>query len=262
MENAQEILEITKTWLLTDGFHIVKALAVLLVGMWIINKATRITALFFRQSNLEVGMASFLNSALKFFLRLLLVILVLPIIDINVTSIITTVGASLVTIGIAFKDTLSNFASGMLIILTKPIRVGDYIEFENVRGTVTKIEIMFTTLRSDEQKSIIIPNFRLISNNIIRNSDYDICKQIVDCYVCGKEIKLDVYKLVEFALVSDNRILQIPPPLIKCETESKDKVRVSVTLFCEKRYASDIGGIMAGSLGDSLKKYGLKVSLI
>lgn len=262
VESINGLLDSVRIWSISYGFQIIKAIFILFIGVWAINKTCRFTAVFLRQSNLEIGVISFFNYALKFFLRIILFILILPVLGINVTSVIAAVGASLVTVGLVFKDSLCNFASGILIILNKPIRVGDYVEFENTRGTVTKIEMMFTTLRSDDEKSIIIPNFRLTSNNIIRKSDYDICKSVIDYYVMGENSKIDIHKIVEFSLISDNRILQLPPPEIKCEILSGQKARVSISLFCEKRYTEDINTILMQTFEGSLKKYKLKIQEI
>lgn len=262
MENINEILYSAKVLSVSYGFQIVKSIIILLTGIWVINKICRITAVFLRQTGFEIGVISFFNSTLRFSLRIILIILILPILGINVTSIIAAVGASLVTIGLVFKDSLSNLASGVLIILNRPIRVGDYIEFENIRGIVTKIEIMFTTLRSDDDKSIIIPNFRLTSNNIIRKSEYNICKSVIDYYVIGKCNKVDIHKMLGFSLLADNRILQLPPPDIKCEYVNDQKIRLSIFLFCEKRYLSDINTIVMEIVESSLGKYNLKIEEI
>ena len=85
----------------------------------------------------------------------------------QINSIIAALGAAAVAIALAVKDSLSNVASGILIIITKPFKVGDYIEIEGLEGTVYKIELMFTTLITADNKNVILPNSRVSANNVV-----------------------------------------------------------------------------------------------
>ena len=99
-------------------------------------------------------------------LKVIIVICALSTLGVDMTTIITTVGAATVTIGLALKDSLSNVASGTLIILNKKFKIGDYLETEGLKGKVVKIDMMYTTLCTYDNKEILIPNSRLTSNNI------------------------------------------------------------------------------------------------
>lgn len=232
---------------------------VLAVGFWVVGKVCKVLTAFLKGANLEAGVISFFNSIVKFSLRLTLFISALSILGFDVTSIIAAVGASLVTIGLALKDVLSNFASGILIIVNKHIRVGDYIEFENLKGTVSKIETTFTTLQSDENKTVIIPNSRLTANNIVRKSSHDVCKTSIR-YVFSPDTKeTQIRRIFRQALLSDGRILEIPPAEIKCSYVENGNLEVTLEAWSEKLDREGLKADLKAAADSLLKKRRIEI---
>ena len=206
-----------------------------------------------------MGLISFFSSALKLFLRVVLILLLLSALGVNMASVMTAIGASLVTMGLVLKDPLANFVSGLLLIVNKPIRVGDYIEFENIKGTVTRIEMIFTTLNSSDGHSIIIPNSRLVSNNIVRESPYDVCEYSFDILAVGNKPNVNLKKILEILFISDERILQIPPPNVEYNVMNHNEFNIKITLFCQKRYVEILDKETPNKVKTVLKKHGIKV---
>lgn len=172
--NICEIIkcEEIKNWLMTYGLKYgIKgiALIVLFVVIWrVINKLCKVTYRFFEKLKLEPEIVMFLNSVVKILLRVVLILTVLASFGVNINTLLATLGASLVTFGLALKDNLSNFASGLFIILNKPFKIGDTIEFEGHTGKVLKIKTANTTLQIDD-KLLIIPNSKLVNGSIIKH---------------------------------------------------------------------------------------------
>ena len=100
-------------------------------------------------------------------LYLIVAITALATIGVNVASLITAVGAAALTAGLALQDSLSNLASGMIILFNKPFVAGDILEFEGLKGRVTSIKIFFTTIHTLDNKIVTIPNSRLTTNNVV-----------------------------------------------------------------------------------------------
>lgn len=259
MQCINYIWPIVKDWVIMYGTEMIKILLILIVGIWIINKVCRISTIFLRKATLEISLVSFFISSLKLFLRVLLLLLLLSVVGINATSVIAAVGASLVTVGLVFKDSFSNFASGIMIIINRPIRVGDYIEVENVKGTVAKIEIMFTTLFTKDDVSVIIPNFRLASNNIVRKSPYDICNLEFNYVILCNDTKLNLHKILEGLLLSNEKVLQLPPPEITIKTGDENEKNAKIKIFCEKRNASELETNFKVGISLALNKYNLEI---
>ena len=122
---------------------------------------------------IDPSLIPFLKSLLSIILQVSLIISVLSMIGVEMTSFIAILGAAGLAVGLALKDTLQNFAAGVMILFFKPYRVGDWIEFEGLSGRVKEIQIFNTILTTIENKRVIIPNGVLQSNSITNFSAED-----------------------------------------------------------------------------------------
>ncbi len=238
MDFLKNIFELWQPSLVNYITTMIQSLLILVIGWWGINKICNIFLLFFQKTASETAVASFLDSIIKFSLRMILIIMVLGHLGLNVTSLLAAIGAAVVAIGIALKENISNLVSGIILVISKPIHVGDYIEFESLKGTVIKIEMLFTTLQSkDDGKTIIIPNARLVANNIARKSDYDISELWV-CYEAdaGNLKASEINKHLEKEFVLNNKILQIPKPIIETEISENKKITLKVKVWSQNQH--------------------------
>lgn len=233
----------------------VKALLIFLIGWWIINKVCKLVLVFFQKATSQASFASFLNSVLKFSLRILLIVSVLGYLKFNVTSLIAAIGASFVAIGISLKDSISNIVGGIILVTNNPIHVGDYIEFENVSGKVVKIEMLFTTLKSSEEnKMVVIPNARLVSNNITRKSQHDIKAVEFNSVVSIPNNNVDFSKFFEKEFILNDKILQLPVPKIQIKKEDS-AVNIRIKLWCQVQDEEAVKMILENSFKKLCKKY-------
>lgn len=143
------------------------ALAVLAIGWWLSGLVARIIRKAMERGNVDEGIRTFLYSCLKVVFKVIAIITALATLGMNVTTLVAALGTAGVTIGLALKDSLSNFASGVLILFNNTFKVGDYIEVEGQAGTVKRIELMFTTLATADNKRLVIPNSVMTSDMII-----------------------------------------------------------------------------------------------
>lgn len=143
------------------------AVLILVIGWFLVNLIINITARAMKKSKLNSGIISFTMSILRVSLRVLLIIIALISLQIlDTASLVTALSALTLAAGIAMKTTISNFASGFIIIINKVFLVGDRIKIGDDEGIVSKIEILFTTLTTDEGDTVIVPNSSLMDNNI------------------------------------------------------------------------------------------------
>ncbi len=247
-----------KSFIINTGLNILIALAVLLIGWWIINKSRKIFISFMQKTSIETGMISFLDSALKLSLRTILIISILPTFGINISSILTAIGASMVAVGLALKDSLANIASGVLLIIYNPFRVGDYIEMDGIKGTVSKVEMMFTTLISENSKVIIVPNSKLTNNSIVRTSKHNIEKNEVNYNIKGKISEGDLNRVIGKLILTNDKILQIPPSKISVAGEEEKNLKIEFwTEITNTKQAKD--NLDKGIKGIS-RKYEIEIS--
>lgn len=234
---------------------LLNAFLIFLIGWWIINKVCKLVLVFLQKATSQTSFASFLNSVLKFSLRILLIVSVLGYLKFNVTSLIAAIGASFVAIGISLKDSISNIVGGIILVTNNPIHVGDYIEFENVSGKVVKIEMLFTTLKSSEEnKMVIIPNSRLVSNNITRKSSYDIKSVEFDVAVSIPNSKADFSKFFEKEFILNDKILQLPAPQI-CIKKENQTTNIHIKLWCQAQNEEIVKKFLESSFKKLCKKY-------
>ncbi len=155
--------------LISFGLSILLALIIFFVGRFIIRKFLKFIGKIFEKGKLEVSIQKFLLSLIRVSLYALLVIIICSVVGIQTTSFITVLGSAGLTIGLALQGSLSNFAGGVLILVSKPFKVGDYIcdKGSNTEGFVLKIDLLYTNLRTYDNKMITIPNGTLADSTIV-----------------------------------------------------------------------------------------------
>lgn len=149
------------------GLKLMGAIAVWIVGSWIIKKILMTTSSVMTRSDYDESLKKFLLNLLNWSLKILLIITVLGTIGVETTSFAAVLAAAGLAIGLALQGSLANFAGGVLILVIKPFKVGDFIEGQGVKGTVKEISIFNTKLVTFENQLAIIPNGKLSNDNII-----------------------------------------------------------------------------------------------
>ncbi len=153
--------------------HLILALIILGVGFWLSNLVGKLVVKTLKNRNIDATIYPFAAKVISLLLKFGVIISALSTLGINLNSFIAAIGAAGVTAGVGLKDSVSQFASGVQILMNKPFKCGDYVELENVSGTVLEIGIMDTVLRTIDNKRIIIPNSHITSNNIINYTAAD-----------------------------------------------------------------------------------------
>ena len=155
-------------------FAIVKTIVVILliwfIGKKLIGLALKITKHALEKGKVDDGVQSFLMSLLRILLYGVLLVVLVSTIGINTTSIITLLGSAGVAIGLALQGSLSNFAGGVLILILKPFKIGDYIVAKGLEGTVTSIDIFYTKLRTGDNRLVVLPNGSLSNSDLVNVS--------------------------------------------------------------------------------------------
>ena len=147
--------------------EITLAIVVLFVGSKIIRWVRKVLRTYLEKCEADKGVMQFLDSLVKYGLYLILILAVLQRFGIQTTSIVAAIGSMGVAVGLALKGSLSNFASGVIILVLKPFVVGDYIVQGSLEGTVKEIQLFYTTLVTGDNRQIIIPNGQLTDNSVI-----------------------------------------------------------------------------------------------
>lgn len=157
------------------GSNLLTAALVAIIGWYIIKFIVKAFSKLLFRSKLDDSVASFLTSLTGMVLKILLIIIVITTLGIDVTSILALVGSAGLAIGLALQGCLSNFAGGVLILILKPFKVGDYIlDGNGNEGTVTSIDIIYTHLLTADNRAIVVPNGALSNATIMNNTEQEV----------------------------------------------------------------------------------------
>jgi small conductance mechanosensitive channel len=203
------------------------------VGFLLVKYITKLIMKTMKKGKVEPTVKSFLGSMISVVLKILVIICALGTLGIDMTSIITVIGTATVAIGLALKDSMANIASGVLIIINKPFKVGDYLSTEGLEGTVHKIEMMYTTLISFDGKEIILPNSRVTSNNVI-NYNVEGCRRLdLPFSISYNDSIVEARDAIMEIINSDNRILSEPePPVVGVDSHGESGINLIVKVWC------------------------------
>mgnify|MGYP003306147314 FL=1 len=162
-------------WCMSKLGSVVVAVIFMVVCFKLVKLLLRILRKSFERSKLDQSVAGFFISAVKIILNVLIVLTAASIVGFQITSFITILGTAGVTLGLALQGSLSNLAGGLLILILKPFRVGDYIVENNTHceGTVVSIDIFYTRLITVDNKSVVIPNGNISNTSLINVTEHD-----------------------------------------------------------------------------------------
>ncbi len=164
----QEYLNTLPQKALNLGIRVVFALLFFVIGTQLIKLIRKIVKKSLVRANADVGVVQFLDSLLKAILYLILIFMIASGFGLDATSVVAVIGSAGVAVGLALQGSLSNFAGGVLILLLKPFKVGDYIKEDNKgnEGTVTEIQLFYTKLTTPDEKIVILPNGSLANTSL------------------------------------------------------------------------------------------------
>ena len=214
MENFQEITQWLNDLAMAYGLKLIGALVVLIVGLWVIKAIMKGVKKGFDKKNMDESLKPFLLSMIGILLKVMLVISVLTMVGIQMTSFIAILGAAGLAVGLALSGTLQNFAGGVMILIFKPFKVGDFIDAQGYMGVVKEIQIFITILTTPDNKTVIIPNGGLSTSSLTnysaeptRRVDWSFGIAYGDNFDKAKSMILELIK-------ADSRILTDPEPFI------------------------------------------------
>ena len=209
-----QMLELLQTRGVEFGINFATALAIFYIGKFFVGLLVRTTGNVMQSQGVDKTLETFICNLIRTALMVVIVIAAIGAIGIQTTSFIAIFGAAGLAIGLALQGSLSNFASGVLIVLFKPYRVGDYIEAAGIAGSVEQVQILTTVLKTGDNKQIIVPNSQIM-NSIITNYSANDTRRIDLVIGVSYSDDLDKVRATLEALIADeSRILQDPATLI------------------------------------------------
>ena len=231
-ESVSDVVETVQTLGAEYGLRILGALAILILGMWAARLIKKLVMKLMQRSKVDPTLIAFVASLAHISMQVFVIIAALEKLDVKTTSFIAVLGAAGLAIGLALQGSLSNFASGVLMIIFKPLRVGDVVEAGGVLGTVREIGIFTTVVDTLDNRKTIVPNAKLTADNIINYSAND--SRRVDL-VAGISYRDDIDKArsaIQAVLAEFPQILKDPAPDILVSEIAESSVNFAVRPWC------------------------------
>lgn len=188
--------------IVTYGGRVLLAIIVLIVGLWLIKRIVKIVSKRMEKREVDVSLRPFLRSIIGALLKIMLIISVATMIAIEMTSFVAVLAAAGLAVGLALQGSLANFAGGVLILLLKPFKVGDFIDTGTYSGTVREIQIFYTYITTTQNQEVIIPNAKL-SNDAVTNYSANDSRRLDVTFRIGYDDDMDKTKDVLERIVKE-----------------------------------------------------------
>ncbi|MDE6045867.1 MAG: mechanosensitive ion channel family protein [Alistipes sp.] len=210
------------------ALKIAAALAIYFVGRWIVARLIRLLDLAFEKRKVDISLRSFMRHTIKIIFTVILILIVVQTLGVNVTSIIALFSAATLAIGMAWSGTAQNFAGGIMILLMKPYRVGDFISAQGQSGTVRDIKLFSTVITTPDNQTIYVPNNSIATAIVdnystadLRRVDWTVSISYGDSIDTARKALLDI-------LAADSRVLTDPAAVVWVAALADSSVNLSV----------------------------------
>jgi small conductance mechanosensitive channel len=207
---------------------LISAFLILFLGIYTIKLINRFIQGFLEKKALDPTITKFLTTVVLALLRLLLFVSFISNLGIETTSFVAIIGAMGLAVGLSLQGSLSNFAGGVLIILFKPFKVGDFIEAQSVTGVVSEIQIFVTQLITANNQTIFVPNGTLSNGNIINYSLQPERRADLTINIAYDADIKKVKEIIETIFKNDSRILHHPPPEVAVKNLTETAIQIAV----------------------------------
>lgn len=204
---SDKALETMMQYCVTFGKNLLAAIVIYFIGRFIISKLTRLVRAVMQKKQIEPSLYSFVDSFLTICLHFVLIIAIVGVLGIETSSFVALFASAGVAIGMALSGTLQNFAGGVMILLFRPFRVGDFIEAQGYSGTVNQIQIFSTILTTVDNQTIIIPNGGLATGSLKNYSKQPYRRVDIDVEVAYGSKPDVVRKVLLDICLKDSRIM-------------------------------------------------------
>lgn len=240
----QEALEFVTKGLLGFAWDILIAVAIYVVGRWVIRYIDRLLGRIFDRRKVEISLAKFVRSFVKAALYVILIVSIVRKLGVDTSSFVALLASTGVAIGMALSGTLQNFAGGIMILLLRPFRIGDYIQTQGYEGSVKEIKLFNTVINTPDNKLITLPNGPIV-NNVINNFsaenrrrvDLTVAISYGDDYDTAREALLAI-------IAADSRIEQeAPAPFVAISSLGDNSVNIVVRVWTN---SADYWGVYHG----------------
>ena len=216
------------TYIIPWGINLVLALGIFVIGRWIARAVTNAVSRLMKKGGLDESLVDFLDNLIYAALVVVVIIAALDQLGVDTTSVLAIFATAGLAVGLALKDSLGNLAAGVMLVLFKPFKLGDFIEAGGVTGVVESIRIFSTLLKTPDNREITVPNGQIYGGTIVNFSARD-TRRIDLIFGIGYDDDIRQAKqLIEEVMAADERILKDPPAVVMVAELADSSVNLAV----------------------------------
>lgn len=234
MLESIDIAYLTRAYALPWLINISAAILILLIGRFLVRVAVRIVRRIMGRAKVDPTLIQFTGSVIGGLLFLIVIIAAVDRLGVDTTSFIALIGAAGLAVGLALQNSLSNFAAGIMLILFKPFKVGDYIEAADTAGSVKGIQLFSTLLNTPDNRLVIVPNGAIYSNTIVNYSALPTRRIDLIVRVAYGNDLAEIKNLIARLMAEDERILKDPAPIVRVADLTDAGVELLLRPWVEK----------------------------
>ncbi len=233
--SADEIKQVVTTFAMSFAVKLVKVLLIWFVGRWVLKRVVNLLKRIMEKHIDNVSVRTFIISIIDVVVMILLILMIIGVLGIDTSSFIAIFASAGVAIGMALSGTLQNFAGGVMILLFRPFKVGDFIEAQGVSGSVKEIQIFNTVITTPDNKVLLLPNGP-VSTGIINNYSREPLRRVDFTFSISYGDDFEKAKKVLLALVAeDKRVLSEPAaPFVELGALAASSIDITVRLWCKQ----------------------------
>jgi small conductance mechanosensitive channel len=228
LSKLQKYWEAAQDLLVQFGGKVIVAIVLLVIGFWIINRFTRFLNRNMLKREVDESLRPFLIKILNITLKVIVLIPVISILGIATSSFLAILGSAGLAIGLALQGSLANFAGGVIILTLKPFSKGHFIKAQGEMGTVYKINIFNTVLKTPDNQTVYIPNGQLAGSTIMNFSEEETRRLVIDASIGYEDDIGKAKKVISDIIASNNQILKDPQPQVVVLSMSDSAVIISL----------------------------------
>ncbi|WP_404788620.1 mechanosensitive ion channel family protein [Altericista sp. CCNU0014] len=217
------------------ALRLLGAIALFYGGRWCATQIQRVIRQIMTKARMDASLISFSSHFSYYGVIALVALTIMGLLGIETTSLVAMLGAASIAIGLALQGSLSNFAAGILLIIFHPFRVGDLIEGAGVTGIVEEIQLFTTFVLTDDNRLVVIPNSKLINDNIVNRSAKGCLRVDLVVGIDYEDNLQDVKSIISDVLSADARILKDPKPEIGVLELAENYIRLAIRPWTESR---------------------------
>lgn len=260
MENLDKYYTMAADWAMTFIPKLLLAIFILIVGLWIVKRISKLVQRAFSKANFAPEVQSFLGSIIDIILKVGVILFAAGTLGFELTSLVAILAAAGFAVGMALQGNLGNFAAGITVMVFKPYKVGDWIECQDKFGKVESIQIFNTILGTPGEKTLIIPNGQVVEGVITNFSTKGNIRLELNVSMPYEESFPRVKKIIEDSLVSVPGIIHEPAPLIGIETYDSHTIILSIRPMIDPENYWEVTFAANAAIKEALSQHGVKVA--